>query len=245
MVESQIQLEPPAVRGRCSPEGLPSQWVRVLLGRLPDGNSACCWGRTDHCRRRGTRLPSFGRTIGATYCVTCHPFPSLRPSIGPHGTSKSSPDEVPSQVLDTRAGAKPQHPDFAGEQTHPLATGDQRRSVVGRGRLLFGEVSREAAAPRRRLLPSPSGCPDFGVVVPDLTLHPPSITAVKILPGAGALAADAGTRSIPKGLGRWPSRGQVRRQQCRGLLSQSAWRILTAGLGSFLPSDALEVPCSG
>ncbi|MFO1457954.1 MAG: VCBS repeat-containing protein [Verrucomicrobiota bacterium] len=240
MVESQIQLgRLPCVAG--ARRKVPSQWVRVLLGGVfLTAIHGMLLGAEPIVPAPGDAAAILrGGQLARTYCVTCHLFPE------PEALDRTTWYQQILPRMKYRLGFSTpeleQSPNIRILRENkriplqPVINEDQWLDVVA----YYLAKSPEKPLPQETPPPIAVGLPGFRVVVPDLTLHPPSITAVKILPGAGALAADAGTRSIRRvGVdGRAGARFAV--SNAVASFRSLPGGILTAGLGSFLPSDAL------
>ncbi len=209
-------------------------WALVAVGRLTAADSPGIPNPNDR------QAVARGSTLARTYCVTCHLFPE------PDAVDRRTWYE---QVL-------PRMKYRLGFSTPELENSPNIRILRENKRIPDKPVTTEsdwldlcsyylAKAPESPL-PQESpptitvGVPGFRVVVPPIQSANPSVTCVKILPRGGAMMADDLTQSIfwivPEGglAGRFAISNSVASMR---LFPEG---LLTAGLGSFLPTDALR-----
>ncbi len=179
-----------------------------------------------------------GGLLARTYCVTCHLFPE------PDALDRATWREQVLPRMKYRLGFSTpqleQSPNIRLLRAHhrlptaPVISEEQWVDLVA----YFLKQSPEQSLPQASPWgPISLGVPGFKTVRLPPHLETPSVTAVKILPGGGAVWADALTQTISF----LNSGGQVS-QSLMVSNSISSFRvfpegILAGGLGSFLPSD--------
>ena len=180
-----------------------------------------------------------GGTLARTYCITCHLFPEAdaldranwMEQVLPRmkyrlGFTTPQLEQSPNIRLLRERNRIPARPVITEAQWTDIAA-------------YYWQRSPEQSLPQENPPRIELGVPGFRMTPLERRPGPPAVTAVKILPGAGALWADAGAKAIS-----WMGAdGRVRRTlECPdpvGSFRTFPRGLLVAGLGSFLPSDAL------
>lgn len=240
MVDSRIQhFRPPCVAGAHGKSSSRWRWVLLGIGLFTALNGKLLGAEPVLPVSGDGAAILRGGQLARTYCITCHLFPEPEAldrntwyqQILPRmkyrlGFSTPELEQSPNIRILRENKRIPLQPVITEEQWMDLTA-------------YYLAKSPEKPLPQEAPLPIAVGVPGFRVVVPDLPLHPPSITAVKILTGVGALAADAGTRTVR--VVRTDGRAGATIPVSNAVASFRSFPegILTAGLGSFLPSDAL------
>lgn len=179
-----------------------------------------------------------GRQLARTYCVTCHLFPE------PDALERATWREEILPRMKYRLGFSTpqleQSPNIKILRAHhripaaPVISEAQWVDLVA----YYLKESPAQALGQDAYDPIQVGVPGFRVTRLPLRAESPSATAVKILPGGGALIAEDGSQSIT-----WMGRDGDFLQRLAVSNSVAGFRvhtngILTALLGNFLPSDA-------
>ncbi|MBN8246103.1 MAG: VCBS repeat-containing protein [Verrucomicrobia bacterium] len=179
-----------------------------------------------------------GATLARTYCVTCHLFPE------PEALDRATWFQQILPRMKYRLGFSTAELDQSANirllrehrriPDQPVVTESQWLDIAA----YFLAKAPEQAPPQEAPPPITVGVPGFRVVVPPMSLPQPAITAIRILPGGGALVADANARSVAV-VGRDGEALQgIGVNNVVSSFRPFPQGMLTGGLGSFLPSDA-------
>lgn len=181
-----------------------------------------------------------GAVLSRTYCVTCHLFPE------PEALDRATWFQQILPRMKYRLGFSTAELDQSANirllrehhriPEQPVITESQWLDIAA----YYLARAPEQAPPQEAAPSITVGVPGFQVIVPPMSVPQPAITALRILPGGGALVADARARSvvIVGRNGEAPQGVDVR----NGVSSFRPFPqgMLLGGLGSFLPSDAPE-----